>query len=926
MNSDPHLMPRPVRPAVVIVKLLLAMVAIEIVIVSVLPLLLLRGDVRFQMAADAFCLAILTAPVVWWLIARPLRAAAAAEVNRTKAALEHVVDAVIHFDADGVIRVLNPAAERMFGYPAGELVGENVVRILPCLKVEAALLPLVADSAETWRECWTDRGAMGHTRDGRHFPVDVSVSNVQPGRTPAFIAIVHDITTRRQVEAELAQQQAFAESLVQNSAVPTFVIGADHRTLIWNRACEELTGVRAEEMLGRNEAWRAFYPRQQPVLADLVIDGIGGNFPDEFSAVGRSNFIPEGLQSEGWYRNLNGMDRYIFFNAAPLRNAEGELLAVIETLEEITDRKRYEEQLAHQANHDGGTELPNRNLLTDRLHQAILQSRRSGQQVVVFLVDLDQFKFINDSLGYDVGDMLLKRIAQRLTGCVRAEDTVARLGGDEFVVVMSDPAATDNASRIGGKLLDAVSCPLRINDHDLTVTCSIGISIYPKDGADVQTLLKNADVAMFRSKEQGRNTCTFYTEEMNARSLARLTMERHLRRALERNELLLHFQPKVSLRTGRITGMEALIRWQNPELGMIPPGSFIPLAEEIGLIEQIGEWVIRTACAWNRAWHDAGLPPLPVAVNVSPRQFREKDIAGMVDRLLGETGLDPRFLEIEITESLVMQDLERATSVLDALKRLGTSLSMDDFGTGYSSLSYLKRFPFDKLKIDQAFVREITTDPDSAAIVRAVIAMAHSLRLKVIAEGVETEGQLRYLDSLGCDEMQGYYFSRPVPAGEFEQLLRDGRELRIPDGNRDGSERTLLVVDDDEEIVHSLQRMLALDGYTVLGATCAEKGFDLLAINRVPVVISDLRMPGMDGNEFLGRVKELYPDTVRILFSGNADLESVADAVNRGTIYKFLSKPWDDDVLRAKVEEAFAWYRSCMERRVEGRPDDGGRG
>src|SRR6266568_3621059 len=457
--------------------------------------------------------------------------------------------------------------------------------------------------------------------------------------------------------AAMAEQKEFAESLILNSTVPSFVINTDRMVVIWNLACEVLTGVKAEEMLGRDLAWKAFYKTKSPVLADIIIDGTPEKMPDCYLEFGKSSFIPEGLHAEGWYFDLNGMDRYLSFNAAPVRNNRGELLAVVETFEDVTERKKYEGQLEYQASHDALTALPNRNLLVDRIHQALLMSQRNGHQVAVFFVDLDNFKIINDSLGHDVGDELLKIAADRLVAGIRAGNTVARQGGDEFVVMISDPDVADFADRIAGAMQEAISQPFIINEHELVITCSIGISISPRDGEDVQTLIKNADLAMYRAKEQGRNLVSFYTAEMNARSLSRMTMEKHLRRALERNELFLCYQPKVSLRSGQITGMEALVRWQSPELGLVSPVSFIPLAEETGLIEPIGEWVLETACRQNREWQDDGMPALPVAVNLSACQFRQKNLVRVVEKILRTSRLDARCLELEITESLVMQEI-----------------------------------------------------------------------------------------------------------------------------------------------------------------------------------------------------------------------------------------------------------------------------
>ena len=722
----------------------------------------------------------------------------------------------------------------------------------------------------------------------------------------SHIAIIQDITERKVEFATLSAQKDFAESLIRNSAVPAFVINANRRVVIWNRACEELTGVKAEDMLGGDQVWRAFYKKKNPLLAEIIIDGQPEQRPDCYQEFGKSTFIPEGLRAEGWYDNLNGMERYLAANAAPLRNSRGELLAVIETFEDATERKCYEKQLEYQANHDVLTHLPNRNVLVDRIQQALLMSQRNGQQVAVFFIDLDNFKFINDSLGHDVGDELLKIAAERLVTCVRMGDTVARQGGDEFVIVVSDPDITGVADRIAGSIQEAVSQPFRINENELVITCSIGISISSRDGDDVQCLIKNADLAMYQAKEQGRNRIRYYTGEMNDRSQSRITMEKYLRRALERNELLLCYQPKVSLRSGHIIGMEALIRWQSPELGMVSPVSFIPLAEETGLIDLIGEWVLETACTQNREWQDAGLPAIPVAVNLSAYQFRQKNLAGVVERILRKSALEPRYLELEITESLVMQNLDRVTTILNDLKALGTTLSLDDFGTGYSSLSYLKRFPFDTLKIDQSFIRDVTSEPDSAAIAKTIIAMGHNLRLKVIAEGVETAGQLNYLRGHNCDEIQGYLFSKPIIAEDFGTLLRENRMLTFDEQQTDRAKHTVLVVDDELNVATSLQRMLTIQGYHVLTAASAAEGFDLLATRKIDVVISDLRMPVMNGNDFLERVKSIHPDIVRMILTGDPDLHAVTRAINSGTIFKFLVKPWDDSILVQNVAEACA--------------------
>ena len=428
--------------------------------------------------------------------------------------------------------------------------------------------------------------------------------------------------------------------------------------------------------------------------------------------------------------------------------------------------------MRHLAHHDFLTDLPNRVLLNDRIAQAITLAERNRVQIAVMYMDLDRFKTVNDSLGHSVGDRLLQEVARRLRGAMRSSDTVSRQGGDEFVILMpdvADPAAVAHGAQ---KILDAVSKPYTIDGHELVTTPSLGISVYPTDGRDVETLLKNADAAMYHAKESGRNNYQFFTHDMNARAVERLSLERSLRRAIERSELRLHYQPQYEVGSGRIVGMEALIRWEHPELGLLLPGRFMPLAEESGLILPIGEWVLNEACRQSREWQDQGLQAVRIAVNISALQFSSIGFAATVEAALRSANLEARHLELEVTESVIMQGAERVTDSLEQLKTLGLELAIDDFGTGYSSLSYLKRFPIDKLKIDRSFVRDITTDKDDAAITSAIIALTHNLGLRAIAEGVETREQYEFLEREGCDEVQGFLFSKPLPAAQCVDLLK----------------------------------------------------------------------------------------------------------------------------------------------------------
>jgi diguanylate cyclase (GGDEF)-like protein/PAS domain S-box-containing protein len=459
---------------------------------------------------------------------------------------------------------------------------------------------------------------------------------------------------------------------------------------------------------------------------------------------------------------------------------DGAVIGYFVMLTDVTERKRDEQMLYFLANHDQLTALPNRNLFSEHLSMAIAQAARSGEKVAALFIDLDRFKNVNDTLGHQIGDALLQQVARRFRGCLRESDLVARLGGDEYTVMMRPVRDLQEVAACAQKLINVLSAPFEVNGHELFITGSIGISIYPDDAPDASTLLKNADIAMYRSKEQGKNTYQFFSNEATAATFEHLMLETSLRRALEREEFVLHFQPIVDLRHGRITGVEALVRWQHPDLGTVAPARFIPLAEETGLIIPIGQWVLEQACREVRALHESGFADLRVAVNLSPKQFRQRDLARNIARVLDQQRLDPDCLELEVTES-VMENADSAIRTLHDLKAMGVHLSIDDFGIGYSSLSYLKRFPIDALKVDQSFVRDITSDENDAAITSAVIAMGHSLRLTIIAEGVETEEQLAFLRDRECHKAQGYLFGRPMPAASLQELLAGKKEAVIGD-------------------------------------------------------------------------------------------------------------------------------------------------
>jgi len=575
---------------------------------------------------------------------------------------------------------------------------------------------------------------------------------------------------------------------------------------------------------------------------------------------------------------------------------------------DITERRAAEERLRHMAHYDSLTGLPNRTLFYHTLADAIELAQDKQWRIVVLFIALDRFKNVNDLLGSAQGDELLRQFSNRLVQCVRLRDTVGRLGGDEFALILTMTRDQQDAVYVANEVRETLRAPFDLNGHGAALTASIGIAMYPDDATDPETLVKYADTAMARAKQAGRDNYRFFTAGMNVQVLARLDLEMALRRALENNELLLYYQPKVNLHTGAVSGAEALLRWQRPGYGLVYPAEFVPVMEDTGLIVRVGAWIIDAACAQIAAWMREGVGQLRVAVNVSSRQFVEGDLEGEVMRALDKHGVPPELLELELTETALMSNAERTINVLTNLKALGIKVAIDDFGTGYSSLAYLQRFPIDKLKIDIAFVRDITTNPNDAAIALAIISMAHSLKLRVIAEGVETRAQLAYLRRNRCDEIQGYYFSRPLAAGEMAALMASGRCLPPDPGQAGLQAQTLLLVDDDVNVLSSLHRLFRRDGYRILTAVSPTEAFELLALHSVQVILCDQRMPIMNGTEFLSKVKEMYPDTIRIILSGYTGLEAVLDSINRGAIYRFYTKPWDDTQLRDNIRLAFHHY------------------
>ena len=669
-------------------------------------------------------------------------------------------------DEHWTMEFVSDGCQRLTGYRPDELVGDG------CVSYEAITHP------EDRR--WVRAEIRAALDSRRRFFVNYRIITAEntikwvweagigihasDGKLTAIEGFVQDVSRNKAAEHALRQTEERYRGIFENAVEGIFQTTADGQYLRANPALARIYG----------------YESPADLMANL--SNISGQL--YVNPAQRSEFVRQ-MQQHGSVKNFvsevrrrDGSVIWITENGRAVLDEEDRLLYYEGAVEDITETRRHQQRLEHQATHDALTALPNRSLLSDRLRQAVSYAKRYKQIVAVVFIDLDHFKLINDSLGHQTGDNLLKTMSERMSENVRGSDTVARLSGDEFVILLRNEKGEDDVTGAVQRIIRAICRPWRNQGQEIVVTCSAGISLHPRDGEDPATLLKNADAAMYRAKELGRNQIQFFTAEMNAAVRHRLDLQTRLHHALEQGEFALYYQPKVDLATRTVIGMEALLRWLPPGEEMIGPDVFIPLAEESGFIVPLGEWVLREACRYTRQLHDAGLGRLQVAVNVSARQFQQRDLINRIQAVLDDSGLAPEFLQLELTESLVMHDAEQFVATLEALDRLGVQLAIDDFGTGYSNLAYLKRFPVSRLKVDGTFVRDIATDPDDATIVKAVISLAHSLGLGVVAEGVETTEQLDFLAANGCDEIQGYLISRPVAPAQCELLLRE--TFRLP--------------------------------------------------------------------------------------------------------------------------------------------------
>jgi diguanylate cyclase (GGDEF)-like protein/PAS domain S-box-containing protein len=689
----------------------------------------------------------------------------ARETSFSKDAQLHAIfyamrDAVISASPDRKIQYVNPAVEEIFGYPPSELIGQSAAvfyaRIEDFEKNSARYNMNAGDDSEPYEMSY-------RRKDGSTFTGEARGAAVRDpnGQIQGFMVTVRDITQRKELRERLFLEKE--KWFVTLGSIGDAVIVTDLGTRVeyLNSIAESLTGWTLAEAIGK------------PVREAFDIINENTRMPVE-SPVEKSLFTGTivGLENHTVLRSRSGKEYAIEDSAAPIRSRNGQVIGCVVVFRDVTQKRNLLDQVTHQANHDALTSLPNRYLFQDRLVQMFTQARRLSQAVALIYLDIDHFKKINDSAGHPFGDLVLKEASRRIRSAVRESDTVARLGGDEFAIVaIGDLASADHAAHMAQKILDVMAQPFLIEDLELRLTASMGVAIFPEDGDDATTLIRNADIALYQAKEKGRNNIQFFSPIMNLTLQERTALENHLHDALERKEFELLYQPVVDLRQGGVVGVEALLRWHHPKRGLVPPDKFIPLAEDNGLILPLGEWVLETACRQARKWGDLGFPSLRVAVNVSTRQLTRGDFPGIVDRCLNATGLAPDCLELELTESVLLQKTARVVDALSALRTLGVRLSIDDFGTGYSSLGYLTRFQVNTLKIDGSFVQGIKTHPGNTAVIKAILALGQAMSMDIIAEGVETLDQVRFLKNHRCHLLQGYLLSHPVAAHEIPGIL-----------------------------------------------------------------------------------------------------------------------------------------------------------
>lgn len=675
------------------------------------------------------------------------------ELEFTSNLLDQIDESIYAIDNQGKLTYINEAACKTKGYSKEELMKMTLQEL--GIQSEQTYDSYHGGSEHESKK--TFNTVMHCGKNGIAKDVEVRERTIEVDGESIRIAVVNDISERKLIEEALKESERQFRGFLENIQLISVMLNTEGIITFCNDYLLESTGWKWLDLLGR-DWFDIFVPEE-------IRKRIKLGFKKAIN--GKSNAV----NSEYDILTASGERRTISFSWSLLKDQQGSISGIAYIGEDITERKLAEAKLNYMAYYDTLTALPNRTLFVERLNQAITKTRQLEKMLAILYLDLDGFKIINDSLGHDQGNKLLNLVAGRLTDEVEDRCLIARFGGDEFALLLPDINNKEEISTFIERITDVFKAPFTINEHELHVTACLGINVYPEGGSDADALLKNSEVALYRAKDKGRNVHQFYSSELDNKAHERLALENSLRIALENEEFQLHYQPQISLVTGEIVGMEALLRWNSRDSGMVSPAVFIPIAEETGLILSIGEWVLQEACRQAKAWIEAGYAPIRMSVNLSARQFQHHNLVGMVNRILSETKLAPELLDLELTESTVMKDADKAIEVLSELKQQGIHISIDDFGTGYSSLGYLKRFPIDRLKVDRMFIDSVITDEDDAAIVSATIAMAKSLRMRSVAEGVETEEQLAFLQSLGCNEMQGYLFSKPLPVDVATKTL-----------------------------------------------------------------------------------------------------------------------------------------------------------
>ncbi|OEY66577.1 EAL domain-containing protein [Marinobacter sp. X15-166B] len=789
----------------------------------------------------------------------------------------------------GRVLSMNAAAQRLYGYGggvrsiAGLRWGDLCVDPSPGGTVIDGVVLQAGATLELHR-----------TSSGQELFVEVLAAPIVINRRARSLRVLKDLTQ----QVAHSQQLRLFKRCIEASSNGIIIADArqpDMPVVYVNPSFERITGYDRAEVQGRNCRFLQHDhadPMNEPALADI------------------RKALKEGTEVSGVLRNYR-KDGSTFWNElylTPVTDDTGQLTHVVGIQNDISARRDIEQRLAYHISHDLVTRLPNRMLLEDRLPQACQFARRHGRHIGVLMVGLDGFEQINGAFGHRVGDQVLVETARRLMALVRSGDTVARINGDEFVVLLTDLAQPRDIMIPVEKMHLELARPYRLGSETVHLTACIGITVSDASPERPMELVQQASLAMVRAKQTGKNINQWFCEDFNAETSLRMKLRNELQSAINKQTLTLHYQPIINAQTGRVEYVEALARWPHPVRGMLEPAEFIPLAEETGQIVELGTLVLNQACRDIAALHEAGFRDCAVAVNVSPKQIQKPGFPDVVSRALKANGLTPEALELETVESALLNYTDRAVQTLHELRDLGVRIAIDDFGTGFSSLSYIKLLPVSKIKIDRSFVKDVIHSPSDAAITQSVISMGHHLSLVVVAEGVETEAQAAFLRRQKCDLLQGFVFARPMPFAELKRYLSSSRAVAGGHSVIEGEvQKTLLLLDDEENILRALNRVLRRDGYRILSTTSVQEAFNLLAENEVQVILSDQRMAEMSGTEFFRQVKELYPNTVRIVLSGYTDLRSVTEAINQGAIYRFVTKPWDDRQIREHIQQAFRY-------------------